>query len=118
MKWHLCRGGYHKWPESLKRYAARCCCEKARAVTNIPVAPASYVPQYLCSSGRHVWSQSIDALRCCNGCVPIWQTLGDAATKENPFEVRQKVLVPTEMVTDMDEHASQAAELRHLFWPM
>jgi hypothetical protein len=82
------------------------------------VAPACYVPDYLCASGRHLWSRSTDALRCCNGYLPVWQTLGDAATTENPFEVRQMVLVSAAFVTAMNEMASRPEEERHLYRPM
>jgi len=112
VKWQRCKGGYHLWPKHLQAFASRCCCDCEQRPSS------DYVPGYLCTKGRHCWSRSEDALRCCNGYLPIWKTMMSLPEKEGTFEVREKVLVPASTVTNMDDLASQPAELNHLYWPM
>ena len=111
-KWHLCTGGHHQWPEHLKVFAFNCCRSRNHALGG---ACAPYVPDYLCSRGKHLWSQSKDALRCCDGYLPVWQPMGSPSTE---VEVRQLVLAPISLVVDMDDLASRPDEKRHLYWPM
>lgn len=109
-KWQLCKGGYHLWPKRLKAFASRCCCDCVHKPS------LDYAPHYLCTKGRHCWSRSEDAERCCKGFVPIWKTL--MSHPEGGFTVREMVLVPASTIADMDELASKPGEKKHLYLPI
>jgi len=114
-KWHLCAGGFHLWPDHLQAVAPRCCRDRHEEPNDVS---QPYTPYYLCSRGKHLWSRSDDALRCCNGYLPVWQTLGGPIKEGNIREVWRLVLVPTSDITDMDERASCPDGQPHLYLPM
>ncbi len=110
-KWHLCAGDTHLWPEALKSNAVLCC----RDMTHDGPAHA---PLYVCTEGRHVWSDARNASLCCDGHVPVWRPMGpsDGGAGLRGWVLR---LVPIADVTAMDEQSSCRDENpAHLYRPM
>lgn len=110
-KWHLCAGDTHLWPEALKSSAVICC----RDTTHDGM---DRTPLYVCTEGRHVWSDARDASLCCDGHVPVWQPM---RTSERGAGLRAWILrlVPLAEVTAMDERSSRRDENpAHLYRPM
>jgi len=114
-KWFPCLSARHLWPQSLQEQARLCC---SGAVAEVGETPLAAPPAYICSAGRHVWACEEKASLCCDGYVPVKKTIGKPGSKNNRFEMRERVLVPVSEITDMDETSSNPEALIHLYKPM
>ncbi len=99
-QWVSCMSGKHFWPENLEA-EARNCCGDHEMVSLEEIPP----PKYRCSGGHHFWPYKSQAERCCRGFTPVMETVGSPWSKENPFEVRQRVLTPTAELFERDKKA-------------
>lgn len=113
LKWFSCTSGSHLWPSHLKQKAELCCQSRGSEPRE---AEGSH--SYVCFGGKHTWNHADEAERCCNGHIAVWRTIGTPPTRENRFEMREKVLKPTSEIVNMDEQSSNPEDIKHLYKAM
>ena len=61
--------------------------------------------KYRCITGRHLWSDPEDALKCCDGYIAVREVVGDFR-KQRGSLVTKSALVPVSQLRSMNEKSS------------